>query len=799
VRSLYPTIDVLFVDEDIPFLETCREHLELSGHMSVDIASSAEEAIQAASANQYGVIVSSYSFRGMGGVELLRWLRGQGSVAPFILYAPMGNEDVAIEALNAGAAGYVQKCDCAERFLAQMEKAVRVNASRYRGERLLNGLNDIRGRLNDVGSLDSKLKLISDEAIQLLEAGTVRIWMLRPGDLCDRGCQFAAPDAAYPCRDRTSCLHLVSISCSDPIADWNLDRVPSKMFAGGGLTTGEVSRLISDDVARDPRLSEYAWPEEPRIWLAAYRIEDRDGGVMGAIVLTRTSPIHEPEERLLAGLAETASPIMYRGLAEQALTDSEERLRAVFNGVSDAIIICSLDGYILELNEVASRITGYSRKDLLGKGLETIAPNYPRETIIRWLEEADENPKIMENVQFNRDGKRLIVESLFRSIRYSGQPSVLILMRDITRRKMLELELEESRRKLLDGMDLAHMVHWDYDAVADRYTFDERFYALYGTDSGREGGYHMSHQEYVEAFILPEDRERANREIGASLEGDGGEVVQIEHRIRRRDGEVRHMIVRTSMVRDLDGRAVRSYGVNQDVTELKVAEGRLREANDKLRLLSSVTGHDLRNQLTILQGNIGLAQSLDQGPEMMERLSRMENAVLSIDSHLKFAQDYQEMGASSPSWQDVVLLVERLAVSKEMDHLDIGTLSGLHIFADPILPKVFHNLMEDTMKYGASPAWARMSAIEVNGSLRLIYEDRGPGILVEDKERIFERGYGRGLGFGLFLCREILGITGITIAETGMPGQGARFEITIPPGHFRWERPGGSPWDRKSA
>ena len=791
MRSPSSAIIVLCVDENPTFLEKCREHLERSGRMSVDIASSAKEVLHAVSANRYCVIVSSHLLPGMRGIELLRWLRGQGSIVPFILHAPPGNEELAIEALNAGAAGYVQRYDCTERSLAQIENAVEVNASRYRGEMLLNGLHDIRGRLNDEGSLDSKLRLISDEAVRLLGVGVVRIWMLRPGDRCYRGCPFAAPYAEYPCLDRTSCLHLVSISRSDPLNDWDLDRIPAKMFARGGLTTGEVSCLVSDDVAQDPRLSEYAWPDEPRIWLAAYRIADRQGGVMGAIALTRASPIREPEEVLLAGLAETASPIMYRGLAEQALTDSEERLRAVFNGVSDAIIICGLDGRILEVNEVTSQIFGHSRRDLLGKGLETLVPNYSKETLVRWLEGADGSVKRLESAHFNRDGKRMIVELLYRSVRFSGRPSVLILARDITERKMMERDLEEGRRKLLDGMDLASMVYWDYDALADRYTFDERFYSLYGTDSDREGGYHMSHQEYVEAFILPDDRERINGAIEEGLGRDGGDAVQIEHRMRRRDGEVRYMVARTRLVRDFDGRAVRSYGVNQDVTELKVAEERLKDANEKLRLLSNITSHDLRNQLTILQANIGLAQSLYQEPEMLKRLSRMENAVLNIDSHLKFAQEYQEIGSASPIWQDATSLIERLEVGKEMGRLDLSNLDGLHIFADPIFPKVFHNLMENTLKYGASPASVLMSATEVNGSLRLTYEDEGPGILAEDKRRIFERGYGRGLGLGLFLSREILGITGITIAETGVPGQGTRFEMTVPLGHFHWEWPDG--------
>ncbi len=67
----------------------------------------------------------------------------------------------------------------------------------------------------------------------------------------------------------------------------------------------------------------------------------------------------------------------------------------------------------------------------------------------------------------------------------------------------------------------------------------------------------------------------------------------------------------------------------------------------------------------------------------------------------------------------------------------------------------------------------------------LIVADDGVGVPLADKERIFERGFGRNTGLGLFLVREILGITGMSIRETGEPGKGARFEVTVPKGMFR--------------
>jgi signal transduction histidine kinase len=67
----------------------------------------------------------------------------------------------------------------------------------------------------------------------------------------------------------------------------------------------------------------------------------------------------------------------------------------------------------------------------------------------------------------------------------------------------------------------------------------------------------------------------------------------------------------------------------------------------------------------------------------------------------------------------------------------------------------------------------------------VVFEDNGTGIAAAEKERIFERGYGKNTGLGLFLAREILALTGIAIRETGVPGTGVRFEIVVPEGVYR--------------
>jgi signal transduction histidine kinase len=111
--------------------------------------------------------------------------------------------------------------------------------------------------------------------------------------------------------------------------------------------------------------------------------------------------------------------------------------------------------------------------------------------------------------------------------------------------------------------------------------------------------------------------------------------------------------------------------------------------------------------------------------------------------------------------------------------------AGLELFADPLIVRVVYNIMENAVRYGGRITTIRFF-LEVRDKNHIIVcEDDGVGIPEADKKKIFERGFGKNTGLGLFLAREILSITGISIAETGEPGKGARFELVIPHGAIR--------------
>ena len=130
---------------------------------------------------------------------------------------------------------------------------------------------------------------------------------------------------------------------------------------------------------------------------------------------------------------------------------------------------------------------------------------------------------------------------------------------DITERRRIEQSLRDSERRAKMAMDLALLVHWELDVASRMYTFDDQFYALYGTSADREGGTNMSVAEYTRRFLHPEDQQLVDEEIRASLaNAASGDVRRLEHRILRADGQERFIAVRYQIQRNALERSWRS-------------------------------------------------------------------------------------------------------------------------------------------------------------------------------------------------------------------------------------------------
>jgi len=228
----------------------------------------------------------------------------------------------------------------------------------------------------------------------------------------------------------------------------------------------------------------------------------------------------------------------------------------------------------------------------------------------------------------------------------------------------------------------------------------------------------------------------------------------------------------------------------QDISERKKAESALQKVTRKLALLNAITFNEIRNAVFALNGCLTLDRDgLDL--KTLQKFQTMEQIQLKkIEKSLAFSKSYQDLGANPPRWQNVkqsfLLGISHMDFSRINRSVQLDT---LEIFADPLLEQVFFSLADNVLNHAKSATEVTIGYKEQENGLLIFFEDNGPGIPASRKEKIFETGIGGSQSMALFLAREILSISGITIRETGVEGKGARFELCVPPGAFRFVHP----------
>jgi PAS domain S-box-containing protein len=304
------------------------------------------------------------------------------------------------------------------------------------------------------------------------------------------------------------------------------------------------------------------------------------------------------------------------------------------------------------------------------------------------------------------------------------------------------------------------------------------------------------------AYVAEELRDTMSDSMAAHEQK--GEIPIYETEFVTRDGLRRSVIVKGTQVlfhdrpatllllMDITRRKALEDQLTARATELALISAAYQQTNRKLTLLSSITRHDINNQLTVIIGYLEILERKLPGLSEKEFLQFMATAAQRIVAMIQFTREYEEIGVLAPAWQDCCTLVTTAAQQAPLGEIRVQNEieGGCEVFADPLIVKVFYNLMDNAVRYGGKITRIRFSLQASGHALILICEDDGVGVVADEKERIFERDFGKNTGLGLFLSREILSITGITIIETGEPGTGARFVMTVPKGAWRYTSAG---------
>jgi PAS domain S-box-containing protein len=545
-----------------------------------------------------------------------------------------------------------------------------------------------------------------------------------------------------------------------------------------------------DDIIGHPIVSFWAHPKKRNNMIARMKktgyvkdyeviILKRDGT---EIPVSISSHFYHDNNGRIAGVEGIIRDISERKKAEDELCESEGRFAAFMDHLPVTAFIKDEQSTNLFVNRQMIEVFG--EQDWIGK---SVYEQFPKEAAEKMID--DDQQTLREGYRtdtehlFDKKGNKKIFEThKFRIDRGNKPPLIGGFAVDITEQKHREQELQEKEQRLTS------MYNTIEDSIfqlavepGEQYRFTSVNAAFSRTTGippeqviGRKVNEIISEPSL--SLVLEKYRQAVEKKA----------IVRWEETSDYPTGRLTGEVCIAPMV-DNAGTCTHLIGSVHDITECKSAEAALRLTNKKLKLLTEITRHDVNNQLLTLQGYIAMLERNRSDPPFSEYFQKAQKAAERISATIRFTKEYEAIGVNAPVWQECRTIIE--TVAKQVRPGKVAVKNDIHdkteVFADPLMVRVFYNLMDNALRHGGMVTTIHFSMQESGADHLIVYEDDGSGIPPGEKEKIFERGFGKNTGLGLFLSREILSITGITLRETGEPGKGARFEMAVPKNAYR--------------
>jgi PAS domain S-box-containing protein len=498
--------------------------------------------------------------------------------------------------------------------------------------------------------------------------------------------------------------------------------------------------------------------------------------------------------RIIASFAEISD--------ERRLEDAFEydylQMSGVIYNIPEATFAIDRSGRVIAWNRAIEELTGIMAIDILGKGSYEYALPLFRErrpmivdlifasdveieeqgyTGIQWTG----NSLSAETPVTDLPGRFLIIKEIASPIfNKSGELAGSIeSITDITviRQREIALQDSESRYRTIIENTGSALAIIDEDAT----------FSYINPEFERIIGYVREEVEGRKKwtdFVAPPDLERM-KEYEHERRADV-EIVPANYEFRfiRFDGEARNGFCTITPLPD-SGKMIVSL---MDITDKIQEESALQRANKKLNFFNSITRHEILNHLTVVKGFIELSREQLHNPEFLLRSFDKELAAANaIQNMIVFTRDYQNIGIQLPAWYNISSTIKSAVTGIQLGSIILSNdTEGVEVYADHLFERVFFHLLDNAVRYGGKIRTIRFSCEESFEELHVICEDDGIGIPPDAKEKIFNRQFFQNTGLDMYLIREIVSITGMSIRETGTYGMGARFEIWVPKGAYRF-------------
>ena len=843
IDSTGKKIRVLHVDDEPALLKVAKQCLEMQGPFRVDTASSVEEALAKLEKERYDVVVSDYQMPGKDGLEFLKELRESGNSVPFIMFTGKGREEVAIRALNLGANQYLNKTGETETVYTELahtvtelaktkkaEELLRLSEERYRNlfenAKDVIILFDLKGNVTSANKGAEKygfnkngmfgknmlkfvskrywpklLKDIAQIALGKTAEGRIEIHTPKGDKIAEYrsnpifsdnkvvGIQTILEDilerkkAEETLRESEEKYRNLFESAMDAIVTLDLKgsitAVNSSVLRFGYEKEDLVGKNILDFVSK-----EY-WPAVMRDFSKVAQGEPAKNEVELAVptgkILVEYHAGAIAKENNVAGVLINIRDVTERKKSEELLRESEERFRGLFESIQDPVgIFVGKGGHLIDYNTAFKKSSGYTDEELQGKVfLDFVHPDDRVMVLEKYQTEysEDEFPMIYEIRGVNKKGECIPLELSVSAYKKKGKViGIEVIHRDLTERKKAEMSLRESQGRfegLFQGNpEAAAYLGPDY-RIQD---VNPRFEKLFGYSLEEVNSKHIND------VVVPDDR----REEGETLDRDARKGYVYRNTVRRKkDGSLVQVSVSAAPIANESG-VTGIVAMYKDISDLKNAEKRMDVMNEKLRVVGGLTRHDIRNKLAAVVGSAYLLRKRFAGePNAIECLESIETAVRESERIFDFASAYEKLGVEQLVYVDAKkILEEAIVLFPDLKGIRIvNDCDGLTLLADSLLRQLFYNLIDNSLKYGQKATQIRIHYEKTHDNeLRLAYEDDGIGISKDAKPKLFNEGFttGKGSGHGLYLIRKMMDVYGWTIDETGEPGKGARFTISIP-------------------
>ena len=500
-------------------------------------------------------------------------------------------------------------------------------------------------------------------------------------------------------------------------------------------------------------------------------------------------PFMAEERDLLDAIAERLGRVIERVWAEEALQQSEERYRTLFEDSIDAVVISTVEGKILDFNDSLMALTGYERDELLGlNAVKLYANPADRAMFVREIQKTS-SVKEYEVKWIKKDGTEIDIVMTLTARRdedgdiigYQG------IVRDITERRRLEVLLKRSEKRFRELADFLPQSIFEIDlegyfTYANRYGLESTGYTLEDIKKGTLA---------IELFI-PEQRDRVAKNMLNVLSGE--KFDEHEYTILRKDGSTYPALVYTNAVMH-HGKPVGIRGIVLDITERKKIEQMKTDfvsfISHQLRtpvaglmsyidnMLDGITGDLNSKQVEYLNEMRGVCAGNNRLIADLLNVSRLERGVLAVNINSVDLRSVVDVAVKEYSKS-----IEEKGLSLNIKETD----QGIVVLADTdklaeVLKNVIHNATKFTSKGSIS------IEIVAEGQCGIVkVSDTGMGISkmglqnLFKKERVFDGAVvaGGGAGLGLYIAKGFMNLQHGDITAQSVEGKGSTFIISLP-------------------